>query len=238
MTVATLPNLDRHREDRELAARCASSPPSREAWNDLYGNYGPAVRAWLRRGWRAGGDDSTEDLMQQVFVLCAGGALARYRGEVSLRSYLFTLADRVRISENRRLTRQRRDIRKQVSLTPDSDEEPDPEASLSPTDSLPHALGLWSSQWTVRPDSRVETNSEEARIQRVLSKVLDPKDREIIESHYWRGESDRSVGERLQMPTNTITWRRHRALAALRRTMKREAFAAPQPLDRTTRETS
>ena len=169
MSPATLAETDRHAEDRTLAAQCASSPPSQEAWKVLYSTHGPSVRSWLRRGWQAGQDDTTEDLLQQVFLQCAGGALARYRGEVSLRSYLFVLADRVRISENRRLTRQRRDVRKRLSLTRSTDENPGFEATLSPRDSLPHTLGLWSSEWAARPDARLEADSEEARLLRMLS---------------------------------------------------------------------
>jgi RNA polymerase sigma factor (sigma-70 family) len=214
------------REDRLLAARCATAPPARAAWEELYATYSGPLRAWIRRGWRLGNEEGVEDLVQQVFVLCSRGALARYRGEVSLRSYLCLIADRARITENRRLARKRRDVRAETSLdVPIGDEGGVSRGDMiSAGDSLPRVLGLWRSGYGARPDEASETGNERAHLRLLVTKLEDSRDREILIAYYWGEDPDRVIGERLGLATDTVTWRRHRALAQLRRTLRRSSL--------------
>lgn len=216
------------RDDLLLAARCASRPPCREAWSKLWGEYAAGVRAWIRQGYRLGGDEGVDDLAQSVFVLCAQGALARYRGDVALKSYLYLIADRVRISENRRLSRQRRDVRRRVSMDAPvgQDGETNLASLLTKTDSMPHNLGMWMSDYGERPDQSFARSSLAAEAHQHLAKLKDPTDREIVRLYFWEGSSDREIGQTTALPTNTVTWRRHRALAELRRSLKRSRMHA------------
>ncbi len=207
----------------EMAARCADDPPERSAWEQLYATYAPALRAWLAQGYRLGDDSAIDDMLQKVFLHCAQGALARYRGETSLKSYLFAIADRVRISENRRLSRQCRDVRRRVSMDAarSNDDDTTLAAGLAPSHSLPHQLGLWRSHRLEQPDQLYRQQLMARRLRRLCATLPDPRDREIVRRYFWEGAPDRQIGEALRLPTNTVTWRRHRALALLRRKYQR-----------------
>ncbi len=206
-----------------LAARCAASPPCRDAWSTLYDRYAGGVKAWIRQGYRLCDDEAVDDLTQKVFIHCAGGALARYRGEIALKSYLYLIADRVRISENRRLSRKRRDVRRQLSMDAfvGGDGQPNLAETLTEGDSMPHRLGMWFSDFGARPD-RVHERKTFGRMARgLVAKLPDEVDREIVRLYFWEGAVDRTIGERLGIPTNTVTWQRHRAIARLRGIWKR-----------------
>jgi RNA polymerase sigma factor (sigma-70 family) len=228
---------ERRARDVEMAARCAASPPERRSWEEFYSAYAPAVRAWLRQGYRLNDDSAIEDMLQKVFLLCAQGALARYRGETSLKSYLFTIADRVRISENRRLSRQCRDVRRSISMDAavTDGESATLAASLAVHHSLPHRLGIWRSQRQAQPDQLYQQRLVAHRLQSLCADLSDPRDREIVRRYFWEGTPDREIGEALQLPTNTVTWRRHRVLALLRRKYHRLATQTPAAVPATPR---
>ncbi len=204
--------------DRRLARRCATSPPERGAWEQLYALHAAGVRQWLRRGRRLGSDEGIEDLLQQVFLLCSQGALARYRGETSLRAYLLRIAERVRISENRRLTRKCRDVRSEVSLDGRSGDEERGESwkgRIGADDSLPHSLGMWCSQFGRPADELLEERERLQQINALVDALDDPRDRRVLRDYFWERRTDREIGAAMGVSINTVTWRRHRAQARL-----------------------
>ena len=227
----------RHQSDLELARRCARTPPEREAWDQFYARYAGGVRQWIRRGRRLRGDDSVDDLVQQVFLLCAQGALARFRGQSSLRSYLLRIAARVRIAENRRWSSKCRDLHAAVSLDAPIARATAADAMAPATtwretvacdDSLPLRLGLWTSDFMLPPDRRLELREIAGQVRQLIREVLDPTDRKIIGDYYWREATDRQIAAELGLSINTVTWRRHRAQARIENAW-RARYSAPEP---------
>lgn len=215
---ARVPASEARAADLELASRCAQSPPDQGAWEQLYALHAAGVRQWIRRGRRLGGDENVEDMVQQLFLLCAQGALARFRGEVSLRSYLLKIAERVRINENRRLTRQCRDVRAELSLdAPLSEETPDEtwKSQLEVDDSLPHRLGMWRSAFELLPDAAYKAAEVERRVEALLVELEDDRDRKILKDYFWQNRKDREIAEEMELSINTVTWRRHRSQARI-----------------------
>ena len=218
--------------DRRLARVCAASPPDRSAWEQLYASHSAGVRQWIRRGRRLGSDEGVEDMLQQVFLLCAQGALARYRGETSLRAYLLRIAERVRISENRRLTRQCRDVRGEVSLDAPVGDGDDGGGSwmnmMGRDHSVPHSLGFWCSEFGQRPDEALEARERLLQINHLVDALEDSLDRKILREYFWESRKDREIAESLKISINTVTWRRHRAQARVEETWCQQFEGEPR----------
>ena len=170
-------------------------------------------------------------MLQQVFLLCAQGALARYRGETSLRAYLLRIAERVRISENRRLTRQCRDVRGEVSLDApvgDGDDGGSWMNMIGPRDSVPYTLGFWCSEFGQQPDEALEARERLQQVNRVVDDLEDSLDRQILREYFWESRKDREIAESLEISINTVTWRRHRAQARVEETWCQQFGGEPR----------
>jgi RNA polymerase sigma-70 factor (ECF subfamily) len=87
---------------------------------ELYDRHHDAVRSFARR--LVGDEAAAEDLVQDTF-LCAPRALARYRGEASLRTLLFSIAvnlakKHVRSAARRRAAQERAALEPVMAATP------------------------------------------------------------------------------------------------------------------------
>jgi RNA polymerase sigma factor (sigma-70 family) len=202
-------------QDLALRDRCLVRPPDRAAWNELWRLHAPLVRARVLYGRRAFPDADVEDIVQLVFLRLAEGALARYEGRASLRGYILTLADSLRISENRRRLALKRGAGRVESLDDLTGEEGsggerrtrgalriDPTLASAPRD--PEMLDI-------------ERRRREA-VRWALERLDDPRDRDVVALYFGDDACvDREISERLGMPLNTVTWRRLKALRELRR---------------------
>jgi RNA polymerase sigma factor (sigma-70 family) len=202
-------------QDLVLRDRCLVRPPDRAAWNELWRLHAPLIRARVLYGRRAFPDADVEDIVQLVFLRLAEGALARYEGRASLKGYILTLADSLRISENRRRLAVKRGAGRVLSLDALIGEEP------RAGDPGPRGPLRVESTLTALPRDPEELDRERRRREAVLcalSRLDDPRDREVV-SLYFGNEScvDREISERLGMPLNTVTWRRLKALKELKR---------------------
>lgn len=208
-TPAPSPTRD---DDLTLRARCIARPAERAAWDELYRRFAPTVRARVSFGRRAFPARDVDDIVQTVFLKLAAGALERYEGRCSLKSYLLTLADSVRISENRRRTATKRGSGQVLSfgeLPPDS-------LTASPSEyggQLPNLT-----QTSPDPEAVFLAGRRQDRVRLAVSRLADPRDREIV-ALYFADEPcvDREIAARLNMPLNTVTWRRLKAMKELRR---------------------
>jgi len=92
---------------------------------------------------------------------------------------------------------------------------------LSADDSVPHRLGMWLSGFGEQPDQIHARTTVAELARRLVAQLPNPTDQKIVALYFWEGLVDREISERLDMPTNTVTWRRHRAIAELRRIHRR-----------------
>ncbi len=200
--------------DTDLVARCLARPAGRAAWNELYATYAPVVRARLHFGRRAFPEHDVEDLVQVVFLKLATGALERFEGRSSLRSYLLRLADSARISENRRRLAAKRGsgrVRSYDELLEEGGGEGACLASGMPT-----------------PEDQLLHRRRTSAVRSAVDRLRDPRDREIVALYFAEDPKvDREIAEQLGMPLNTVTWRRLRALKELRRALTPFEEASP-----------
>lgn len=199
-------------EDLALKARCLARPADRRAWDELYRRYAPLVRARLSYGRRVFPAHEVEDALQTVFLKLATGALERFEGRASLKAYLLTLADSVRISENRRRMAAKRGSGRVVSLD-DARPGADGRAMETPAGSEPLGGGA-----PADPESLFFERRRTERVRAAIARLADPRDREIVALYFAEEpQVDREIAERLRMPLNTVTWRRLKAMKELRR---------------------
>lgn len=213
-TMSTTPAPPDTSEDMALRARCLARPADRRAWDELWRRYAPLVRARLSYGRRVFPSHEVEDALQTVFLKLATGALERYEGRASLKAYLLTLADSVRISENRRRLAAKRGSGRIVSL-----DEPRPGAPTTP-DTLAAMAVVEPLGGTPPPDpeSSFFARRRTERVRAAIARLSDPRDREIVALYFGdEPQVDREIAERLNMPLNTVTWRRLKAMKELRR---------------------
>ncbi|MEM1022158.1 MAG: sigma-70 family RNA polymerase sigma factor [Myxococcota bacterium] len=81
--------------------RVHESPRSAEALSELYRCYGADVRSFLMRTEPRAARHEVEDLAQEVF-LAVPQAAPKFRGDASVRSWLFGIARRIARSQARR----------------------------------------------------------------------------------------------------------------------------------------
>ncbi len=203
--------------DAALAAACCATPPDRAAWDELYARLAGVVRARLAHAPRLYDDTHVDDLVQEVFVRLARGGVRAFRGD-SLVNYVLSIADHVRISENRRLRAQRRDVARTASLD-------DSEAVAVQRAVDTSARRAWEGDSIAGAASGGEDPETSAwraltarRLDAALATVRDPRDRAVVDDYFLREPplTDREIGERMRMPLHTVTWRRRRALAQMR----------------------
>ncbi len=197
--------------ETELVELCLRTPPLQSAWNELYRRCCPIIRSRIHRGGRCFPDHFVEDLVQEVFIRLAGGALARYRGDCSLYRYIIMISDTIRISENRKWT-----AKKRSSAREPRDEGwagnrcryRSDETAFHDGEAPCHLLS---------PEDAFLRSEGKKRFHLILEGLSDPLDRYILALYFGpESKNDREIGEELNLPTGTVTWRRHRALKALR----------------------
>jgi RNA polymerase sigma factor (sigma-70 family) len=218
--MASLPFPTSREADLALRDRCLARPADRLAWDDLYRRYAPVVRARILHGRRAFPDHDVEDVVQAIFLKLATGALERFEGRASLKAYLVTIADSVRISENRQRLAAKRGEGRLVSLNgfPDAS----PSNGTSATGSNRHGKAFDQATSVDDPEILFLRQRRNELVHRAVSLLADARDREIV-SLYFAEEPcvDREIAERLGMPLNTVTWRRLRAMNELRKRLAR-----------------
>jgi RNA polymerase sigma factor (sigma-70 family) len=219
--------------ERALVAACRHHPPDRTAWDALYALLAPLVRERIRRGLRLFPDDHIEDAVQEVFLRLATGGIDAFRGP-HLAPYVLTIADHVRISENRKLRSQRRAASRTVSLDAMQERADSESAGVTPLDRL--AAQVWTGAQELEtvtvlehPDQAMEASERRRRLHAVACRLTDPLDRQIIELYYGeQGKTDREIAETHRIPHATVTWRRLRALRVLRMYLTEQAPLAEQ----------
>ena len=199
-------------QDLALRARCIARPAERRAWDDLYRRFAPLVRARVSYGRRAFPAHEVEDALQTVFMKLAAGALERYEGRASLKAYILTLADSVRISENRRRMAIKRGSGQTVSLDDTGG------AGRAGTGATWDVRAPLAGNPPADPESLFFARRRTERVRQAIERLSDPRDRQIV-ALYFADEPrvDREIAERLRMPLNTVTWRRLKAMKELRR---------------------
>ena len=198
--------------DLALRARCLARPADRRAWDDLYRRYAPLARARLSYGRRVFPAHEVEDALQTVFLKLATGALERFEGRASLKAYVLTLADSVRISENRRRMAAKRGSGRTLSL-----DDPRPHADCGAAGTLDASEPL-NGGTPADPESLFFERRRTERVRAAIARLSDPRDREIVALYFAEEPKvDREIAERLRMPLNTVTWRRLKAMKELRR---------------------
>lgn len=200
--------------DLILRDRCLARPADRRAWKDLYERFAPLIRGRIFFGLRSFPDHEVEDQVQAAFLKLAGGALERYEGRCSLKAYVLTLADSVRISENRRRMAAKRGNGRVVSL-----EEVDRRLnSLGADHPRSHRRAFMEVDSVPNPESLYLAARTSEQILEAIHRLADPRDREIVSLYFGDAPCvDRQIAEKLGMPLNTVTWRRLKALKEMRR---------------------
>lgn len=92
-------------DERELISRCREGDEG--AWAQLYAAQGPVVARFV--GHMIGVSEDRDDLVQQVFVELLV-SLGRFRGEATLSTYLYGIANRVVLHHLRSARRRRRRV--------------------------------------------------------------------------------------------------------------------------------
>jgi RNA polymerase sigma factor (sigma-70 family) len=221
----------------ELAQRCSGPEIDRHAWRQLYRFHHAAIIGWIRSRTFSLPTDDVEDLAQEVFLRCAEGALQHYTGEASLRSYLLGIAENLRKKRLEYATRQKRDVRKQVSLDrARGDARGDGAAAeswlaqMSPDQALPYRRGVWHARHLKTPEEHYGEQRQRAILEDEIGALDNALDRTIVASYYLDQYGDREISSRLRMPHATVTWRRHRALGALNRRFRRRGLSLEELL--------
>lgn len=211
-TMSTTPAFPTTRDDDlALRARCIARPAERRAWDELYRCYAPTVRARLCFGRRTFPTHEVDDVVQIVFLKLATGALERFEGRCSLRSYILTLTDSVRISENRRRMAAKRGRGQVVSL---GDLTPEGIGGMTPR--MEDECGM--TPRPLDPEALYLEGRRDERVRLAVARLADPRDREIVALYFAEEPCvDREIAARLDMPLNTVTWRRLKAMKELRR---------------------
>jgi RNA polymerase sigma factor (sigma-70 family) len=196
--------------DLALRDRCLARPAERKAWEELYQTYAPLIRSRILAGRRAFPDHEVQDLVQAVFLKLAAGALERFEGRSSLKVWLLTLADSVRITENRRRLAAKRGRGRTVSI-----DDVDPSADGTLFDRSLNGSTLPAAD---DPESAYIDRKRAERLRDAVARLSDPRDREIVGLYFAEEPAvDREIAARLGMPLNTVTWRRLKAMKELKR---------------------
>ncbi len=184
-----------HRDEASWMADLAAGEPA--ARSRFYDEYQRDVLGWCRR--LGGGIVEPQDAAQDVFIV-AFGRLDSFRGESSLRTWMFGITRRV-LANNRRKARMRRWretlMGSKASLTPDRG--PGPLAE------------------TIR--------SEKVRQVHKCLDTLSDKHREVLVLCSLEGRSGQEASEILGVPEATVYSRLHYARAAFRKVARRNGLA-------------
>ena len=148
-------------------------------------HYGSVYRSML---FLTGDANLAEDLTQEVFA-SAWGAMARFRGQASVRTWLHQIGYHAFIDAQRRRAR---------------------DQALS--DRLTHRR----SEGPADPMSRVLADEHLAQVYEALER-LEVGERAVLILHYIEGLSYRQMARVLGRPNGTLKWLTNRALENLRR---------------------
>lgn len=183
-----LETLDPQDPEAGLIARLVAGEES--AWAALYRAHAGDVYRVARQF--VDGDAEAEEVTQEVFI-AAFGAIAAFRGQSRLRTWLY------RIAVNRALKRRRWRMRRRES---------GPEA-------LEHALGR-------RVDPEVEAADRQALalVEQCLAR-LEPRKRAVLVLHELEGLDTKEIADILGCPRSTVLTRLSRARADLLKLARR-----------------
>ena len=170
-------------EPKRLTARRRRLREMYEGHVDAH--YGSVYRSML---FLTGDANLAEDLTQEVFA-SAWGALARFRGQASVRTWLHRIGYHVFIDVQRRRAR---------------------DQALA--DRLTHRR----SEGPADPMSRVLADEHLAQVYQALES-LEVGERAVLILHYIEGLSYRQMARVLGRPNGTLKWLTNRALENLRR---------------------
>jgi RNA polymerase sigma-70 factor (ECF subfamily) len=181
--------------ERELIARCIRGEAS--AWDRLVDDYGPvlhdAARYTLRRVLGRVRDEDVENVVQGVLTgLCDKDAhrLKLFRGTSKFRTWLTSVTSRFALNYIR--TEKRKGSLKFASLEPE-------------------AAGELPGRAAELPDGE-----ERERLFRAMSRIS-PRERLILQLHYFDGLSYRGIAGLLRVPVNSVSPLLIRARESLRR---------------------
>ena len=183
-----------------MSTAVASDMQLLEAWRAGDANAGDAL---VRRHYGAVlrffevRSRAPEDLTQRTFLACVEGR-ERFRGDASLRTYLFAIARRVLLKH---MAEQSSDDRM---------------ARFAPSG----ATGKTSVSMLV-------ARKHEQRLLLAALATLPEDVQTVLVLHYWEGMRAREIGEVLEAPTSTVTTRLARAREALRKRVERLGARQP-----------
>jgi RNA polymerase sigma-70 factor (ECF subfamily) len=179
------------REDFELLDAWRAGDVA--AGGELFQRHFPAIRRFFRN--KIAPEDA-EDAIQRVFLACVESRDA-FRGEASVRTYLFTIA------RNELYRRIRKNAHDRVRAEPDLSV-----ASLA-------ALGL-------SPASVIARDEEHAMVLAAL-RELPVEQQVMLELKYWERASSADLAAVMGIPEATVRTRLFRARRALREALERAA---------------
>lgn len=182
-------------DDRELAARCARR--DREAVAILYDRHAGLVLACVRRALskRRAQDLDAEDLAHDVFVDLLDRSLAGFRGDSSLRTFVWSVAFRTSMDA----------IRSRIRRG---------------TDELPTGRRLVDGRGD-RPDAPAEVADDVGAMLRCLDQ-LQGRCRTLLEERFMNGRTPEEIGGLLKIVPNTVSQSVGRCLRRLRACMHAE----------------
>ncbi len=134
--------------------------------------------------------DDSADILQDAFTF-VHTYRHRFIGGTMLKPWLYATANRMVRNHIQFETRQQRDRRRTVALTPLSD-----------------PLG--------HPVATREMETVQARAERCIA-VLPPSHRQVIQLVYFDGLTSEQAAHILGLPTTTVDWRRRESLAMMRK---------------------
>lgn len=177
-----MPVEEPQNRDSELIRRSAEG--DRDAWSELVARHGAPVFRFARA--IAADDSAAEDALQETFLSAWRGA-ARFRGETSVRNWLFTIVRHAVYRQHRRRAGE-------------------PEELQSLTD-----LGVAAGWGTVEdPEAKALRKESREVFERVLEQ-LDASDREILLLRDVEGLSGEEVAAILGITIAAMKTRLHRA---------------------------
>jgi len=134
--------------------------------------------------------DESADILQDVFTF-VHAYRHRFIGGTMVKPWLYATANRMVRNHIESETRQRRDRRRTVALTPMDD-------------SLDHSAAAR------------ERETAQARAERCIA-VLPPSHRQVIQLVYFEGLTSEQAAHILGLPKTTVDWQRRESLAMMRR---------------------